>query len=552
MDVHRITRLSPLSYPSNDTDLSISVNSVRTPQAADPIYLAINRRLDALFAAHRKAEPHGSNSPCTAADTANEHNKELDAIRDDRARRLYAAGYTVQDMDTVERNANIADKLFATLKAGMGGTPFAAVTMATNIWPSSLSVFAPRDTPEAEAALQNALASWYAGAADASANAMISGLKPGLYQRPADDKLHNPFQASRAEKSQAYDRGLFGTAMNECNKWMVGFAIRNAALYPLRVALESQGQQKLAATLEHYMRPVTAVIVGIAIEHYDMIRDSKRHMLSTAILYGHRDTVQKEQEPKSLADEQEWLDQFEVLNRLDANALLEMVPKRLGEATAEAIKSIVTVNALKAVLTPASILGTTGLALGFAVTGAATTATREAAKNYQLNNGEIAAAAEAVKNILGALAFGLWAIGASLGESASRKAVEATDTHVANNVERVLNNMGRGCLAAVNYTESTAGSLATVSRNHVTRLGRSTANAFSSGAQNSRDLYNRPQRGFTPLGTTTIASSPSTLPGRAAARGLAPPPANATTSAEAPTITTAPSLPSTKDAGDIV
>jgi hypothetical protein len=522
MDTQRIATSHQILHHTNEIELATPVGSARSTYNIDPIHQQIHQRLDAHFRPHRN---NASDIQQTAAARARIHNDELDAIRDDRSQRLFDAGYTVHDMDIAERNANIADRIFATFKSGIGGSPFAAVTMATNTWPSMLEVFTPRDTPEGEAALQNALASWYAGAADASVNDMLSGLKPEYYQKPPDDKLHGSLQSSLEEKREAYDKGSFGNAMDECNKWLVGFAIRNAALYPIRVGLESQGKQELAAAFEAYMRPVTAVIVGIAIEHYNLSRDQNHNLFSPAMLYGRRDTVAEGHAPTPITLEHEWLDEFIVLRELDSTALLKMVPARLGAGTASAIKSIVSGENLKAVFSPTSIVGNMSLAGGFAAMGGATTAARRLATEHGLSDGKIAAAAEAVKNTLGAVAFGLWAAGATLGESESKKAVEATDAHVAKGVEGAMNSVGRSMVAGAKYTKDKAAG-----------IGSSTVDTFSSGVQISKDLYHRGQRGLSQRYANLMnPSSPS-----------------AATSAPAPAATSTLTSPSQRRTDDMV
>lgn len=513
MDTQRIATTHQISHHADEIELTTPVGPARSARNMDRFHQEIYDRLDAHFLPYRRNVPDIQQ---TAAATARGHNDELDTIRNDRAQRLFNAGYTVSDMDIVERNANIADRIFATFKSGIGGSPFAAVTMATNTWPSMLEVFNRRDTPEGEAALQNALASWYAGAADASVNDMLSGLKPEYYQKPPDEKLHGSFQASLSEKRETHDKNSFGNAMDECNKWLVGFAIRNAALYPIRVGLESQGKQELAAALEAYMRPITAVIVGMAIEHYNLSRDKSRSLLGPAMLYGRRDTVPEGQAPTPIAEEHEWLDEFIVLRNLDSTALLKMVPARLGAGTASAIKSIVSGNAVKTVFSPTSIVGNMSLAGGFAAMGGATTATRTLATEHGLSDGKVAAAAEAVKNILGAVAFGLWAAGASLGESESKKAVEATDAHVAKGVEGAINSVARGIVDGAAYTKDKA-----------VGIGNSTVSTFSSGVQRSQDLYHRGQRGlsqrYANLMNSPLPTAPTSIPAPVATSTLAPP-----------------------------
>ncbi|WP_447800638.1 hypothetical protein [Pseudomonas kilonensis] len=124
------------------------------------IGLAMSTRLQNHFEAHLETEV-GSDQPAAPASSA--RNTELSAIRDDRAQRLEAGGYNVHDMEKAEKNAARADRLFASIKSGMGGTPFAALTEAGNFQPSILQVAGKHANTVREAAIENAMACLYAG-----------------------------------------------------------------------------------------------------------------------------------------------------------------------------------------------------------------------------------------------------------------------------------------------------------------------------------------------------------------------------------------------------
>lgn len=325
----------------------------------------------------------------------------------------------------------------------MGGTPFAALTEAGNFEPSILQVAGKHGNTVREAAIENAMSCLYAGMADAAGNKMIAGFKPGYYLKPESDTLHPALQASVAEKLLALDKGPLRNAFDEANKWLTGFAVRNTAMYASTLAMTAAGKENLDAILQPALRPVTAIIVGIAIEHYNVSRDRTNHLADPAMLYGRRDAVPQGQPHKPIDQDTEWLDDFETLKDLDATALVKMVSARLGEGAATALNAVISGDALKEILDPVSVVGNGLLIGGFSAMGAATTATANLAKSKELGKMAATAASEGVKNVLGTLAFGLWAAGASLGGSVPKKAIAAVDAHVPKAVEGGADAAGR-------------------------------------------------------------------------------------------------------------
>ncbi|WP_434563093.1 RopAA-2 [Pseudomonas sp. Z5-35] len=401
---------------------------------------AMRTRLENHFEAHLEREA-GSDRPAASASSA--RNAELNAIRDDRAQRLEAGGYNVHDMEKAEKNAARADRLFASIKSGMGGTPFAALTEAGNFEPSILQVAGKHGNTVRQAAIENAMSCLYAGMADAAGNKTIAGLKPGYYLKPESDTLHPALQASVAQKLLALDKGPLRNAFDEANKWLTGFAVRNTAMYASTLAMTAAGKEDLDAILQPALRPVTAIIVGIAIEHYNVSRDRTNHLADPAMLYGRRDAVPQGQPHKPIDQDTEWLDDFETLKDLNATALVKMVSARLGEGAATALNAVISGDALKEIVDPVSVVGNGLLIGGFSAMGAATTATANLAKSSELGKMAATAASEAVKNVLGTVAFGLWAAGASLGGSVPKKAVAAVDAHVPKAVEGTADATGR-------------------------------------------------------------------------------------------------------------
>ncbi|MBV4551503.1 RopAA-2 [Pseudomonas sp. SWRI102] len=401
---------------------------------------AMRTRLENHFEAHLETEA-GSDQPAVSSSSA--RNAELNAIRDDRAQRLEAGGYNVHDMEKAEKNAARADRLFASIKSGMGGTPFAALTEAGNFKPSILQVAGKHGNTVRQAAIENAMSCLYAGMADAAGNKTIAGLKPGYYLKPESDTLHPSLQASVAEKLLALDKGPLRNAFDEANKWLTGFAVRNTAMYASTLAMTAAGKENLDAILQPALRPVTAIIVGIAIEHYNVSRDRTNHLADPAMLYGRRDAVPQGQPHKPIDQDTEWLDDFETLKDLNATALVKMVSARLGEGAATALNAVISGDALKEIVDPVSVVGNGLLIGGFSAMGAATTATANLAKSHELGKMAATAASEAVKNVLGTVAFGLWAAGASLGGSVPKKAIAAVDAHVPKAVEGTADAAGR-------------------------------------------------------------------------------------------------------------
>jgi hypothetical protein len=429
-------------------------------EAAQPVHHSPNLRTPGLAMSKRiqkHFEPHlekQAGSDVALASSA--RNAELDDIRADRAQRLESGGFNENDMEKVEKNAARADRLFASIKSGMGGTPFAALTLAGNFNPSILQVAGIKPDAVSQAASDNAVSSVYAHGADVILNKMMAGLKPGYYLKPAAETLHPALQDSVAEKLLALDKGPLRNAFNEANKWLTGFAIRDAAMLGSTLAMTAAGQAKLDAILQPALRPVTAIIVGILIEHYNVSRDRANHIADPAMLYGRRDAVPEGQPNKPLDQESEWLDEFKTLKDLDATALTKMVSARLGEGAAVALNALISGDALKEVLDPSSLAGGSLLTAGFAAMGAGTAATAELAKANDLGEMSATAVAQIVKNVLSTLSFGLWAAGASLGGSLPKEATKAIDAHVPKAIENGANATGRGAAKTADIAVKTS------------------------------------------------------------------------------------------------
>jgi hypothetical protein len=103
VDIHQIPSRVALHHIENIEEVS-PVGSRPLVNSMPPIHQAMHQKLDAIFAPHRVAVVNLALTPSdaqqAAAIAARTHNSELDSIRDDRAQRLFDAGYTVADMET--------------------------------------------------------------------------------------------------------------------------------------------------------------------------------------------------------------------------------------------------------------------------------------------------------------------------------------------------------------------------------------------------------------------------------------------------------------------
>lgn len=410
------------------------------PPRLDSTGQAMSARLDTHFTPHKEMQA-GTREPVPSGSST--RNAEFDAIRDNRAERLQAANNTVTDMNKAETNAAKADRLFASVKTLMGGTPFAALTEAGNFAPSILQVGGVHPNSVREAAKENAVSSLYACVADVIANSSIAGLKPGYYLKPDSDTLHPSLQASIAEKLLASDKGPIRNALDAATEQLIGFGIRNGLMYGNSLLLAGIGKTGVDDILRPALKPVTAILVGMAIEHYHVSQDRQHHTAGPAMLYGRRDAVAEGQPFKPIDQDTEWLDEFNTLKDLSATTLTKMVSAKLGEGAAVGLKALISGEAFKDVLDPVSIAGGGLLTAGFAATGGAIAATANRAKADQLGALATAATTKAVGDVLNTVAFGLWAFGASLGASLPTKAAAAIDAHVPKAVERAADATGR-------------------------------------------------------------------------------------------------------------
>ncbi|WP_434624373.1 RopAA-2 [Pseudomonas sp. Z1-29] len=550
MDTINVGASRGLTRAPDEIQQETTLRASHSPVLGD-IGVAMRTRLHNHFEAHLETQAD-SDQPAAPASSA--RNAELNAIRDDRAQRLEAGGYTVHDMEKAEKNAARADRLFASIKSGMGGTPFAALTEAGNFKPSILQVAGQHANTVRQAAIENAMSCLYAGMADAAGNKTIAGFKPGYYLKPESNTLHPALQASVADKLLALDKGPLRNAFDEANKWLAGFAVRNTAMYASTLAMTAAGREELDAILQPALRPVTAIIVGIAIEHYNVSRDRSNHLADPAMLYGRRDAVPEGQAHKPIDQDTEWLDDFETLKDLDATALVKMVSARLGEGAATALNAVISGDALKEIVDPVSVVGNGLLIGGFSAMGAATTATANLAKSTELGKMAATAASEGVKNVLGTLAFGLWAAGASLGGSVPKKATAVVDAHVPKAVEGGADAAGRVAvkggelalktsLTGARFAKETAVSATNHTKNAAQAVGDGVTSVASAIGTTSQSAWNK--------SVGALRQRSAVTPQSQAAQGQSIP-MQPLAGTQVQASSSAPARPTAQDDGDIV
>lgn len=531
MDINSVNRHMPVH--TDEITPVTPAGSIHPVQSLNATGVEIRDRLDHYFQAHRPT----SRSPGTQ-EQHEARNAELDAIRDDRAFKLQEEGFTIARMEKAEKNAAKLDTLVLTnIKAGMAGAPFAGMTLLGNLHPEVLE-YNPQETPLQEIGKQNTFASLYASGTNLFLNRLMKDLKPTENLNPKDADVHSSLKASRVEKREFHDKGLFHKAVDEANKWGVAFIIRNFVLiYGPHIALEATGHAKLATAIENLLRPLTALAAGIAIEHFNQQRDKRRNVAGPAMLYGLRDYVPEGQDPKPISEDHEWLDNLKNLEKADwlfSSGTSKELNNRVGKGIAGAMRALASGDAIKDVVgDPANLLGEALLAGGFALYGVGPNAIRNALPSLALSNrAALAAIADGVKEFLGAGAFWAEAFGGVVGKGLSEKAVEGIDKddQVAKGVTKGLDTVAHA--SAVGARKTGHGLAATgngiVSGGQyvgtgIMEGGRWAGQALSSGydktAGAGRSLRNRAHE---------FMSSPSATQG--------PAPAQAATTASTPAI----------------
>lgn len=487
----RSTQINPTAaHQGVEIRASTPPGNVHETVVLDPHTAAMKAHLNSHLTRYRVEE---------GVQNAEELNREMEQICNARMAWLLdtADGKEREDMTSirnVERTAERLDLFFNVVKFNIGGWPFAASTIGTNENPQVLEIFSRPKSNAAHDALVNAVASVFASVADATGNHLLSGFKPGQYQKPPDDELHSAIQASVAGKRLSLDKGILGNAFHEGLKWLIGFLARNFAVYPMTVVLTHYNQAQLAARIEHILRPISAVLVGVTIGLYTEHQDKKHGLAGLAMLYGRRDAPLANGERRPIAEEEEWKRNYLALKELNASGMLDMIPKRAGQGVATLLKSLVSGEALQANFTAANLGGAAALAGGFALMSYLTTQTQELTERHNLSQLQAALAVEAVKNVLGAFAFFFWAIGAYLGESLSKKAAHAVDSHVANGVENGLYATGRISLKGVKATKQMTAKLTKKTGQELGNATSATSSAVTRGRDSANQFFSRHQQ----------------------------------------------------------
>lgn len=511
MDIHTITARQVQINHADDITPATPTGSIHPAQALDANGRAMKDKIGKHFDVHRPTD----RSPGTP-EQRQRRNEELNALQDDRAFKLQQAEFTPERLDKAEKNAAKLDLLVLTnIKAAMAGSPFAGLTLAGNLHPEMLS-YNPQNTRLKEIAKQNTYASFFASLANVPGNRMMKDLKPTENLNPPDALLHAALQASRLEKRELHDKGLFGNSLDEAVKWGLTFTIRNFLLfYPLRTLLEHSGKAELAVAIENILRPMTALVAGVCIEQFNQYRDRQRDISGAAMLYGRRDAVPEGHEPKPIAEDHEWLDNLKNLEKADwlfSKATVKEFTDRVGKGAAGAAKSVLSGDFIKVIGEPENMLSEATLAAAFAAYGVAPAALRTYLEAQGYEPGEVAAIADAVKEALGALAFAAEAFMGVMGKGASEKAVDAVvkDDQFAKGVTKGLDKTAhlgaKGVTAIsdglVSGTKATGSGLATG--------GRFVGHAVSTGAEHLGNFASEQGRSLKDWSQTLTQRNPPT------------------------------------------
>lgn len=486
----------------------------------------------------------------------NRNNAELDLIANDRALKLQQKGHGIPQMEKAEKNAKNVDKMLTTIRATMGGSPFSGLTLATNLHPDTLN-HNPQATLLKDIGLQNALASLYASAADIGSNPLLKSFRPEETLNPGAQSVHPSLAASRAVITAANDKGAFMSAAVEFAKWGGTFLARNAAVYGLRVGLESTGKADLATDIENILRPLTAVVAGVVIAHYDQHVDRQRGIAGPAMLYGRRDRVPEGADPKDVEQDEEWLKTFESLQTMDwlfSKNTLTDVSDRAGKGVAGFANAALKGEVFSELGQLHNQISAGALAAGFAAYGVAPAALRQLMGNHDYSPTQIVAAADGIKEVLGAVAFGTWAFADKLVAVATGNSIKAVNENdqVAKGVTKGLNTGGRaaatvtskGADVVVDATKASGRGLKHTG-DFIADTSRSAGGAISSGVEtattytgrqlqnlrNRLDQSNNPPAPAVPTQNIPMTGMQSSNPGRAATSN----PAQSSSSAAPPT-----------------
>lgn len=510
---------------------STPTGSIHPAQALN----ANGEAMRAVIGRHLDVHRPNSRSPGTA-EQHQRRNDELNAIRDDRALKLQREGFTPERLDKAEKNAAKLDTWVLTnLKAGMAGSPFAGLTLVGNLNPEVLK-YNPQNTPLKEIGKQSAFGSLYASGANLTGNKLMNALKPRENLNPPDHDLHAALQASRLEKRELHDKGLLRSALDEAGKWATAFAVRNFVLnYPLRVLLERAGKAELAIEIENILRPLTALVAGICVEQFNQYRDRHRDIAGPAMLYGRRDRVPEGEDSKPIADDHEWLDNLQNLEKADwlfSKATGKEFTDRVGKGAAGAASAVFSGEALKVIGEPENILSEGTLAAGFAAYGVLPTALRALLDSKGYKPAEATAIADALKEFLGMFAFASEAFMGVMGKGGSENAIKAVnkDDQFAKGVTKGLDAGADLTGRAASKTSGGIGKAAMATGNGIANGGRYIGHGLTTGAeylgsfasQQGRSLVNHAQR----LTQRTTPATGTSAPAAATAIPMAAPAPN--------------------------
>ncbi|MEB0223840.1 hypothetical protein [Pseudomonas sp. 10S4] len=331
-------------------------------------------------------------------DRTDTNGEAMDALVEGRANRLHELNYSSADVDRLLDKAERMDRVTVPTQGAVGGLPFGVVTVVLDKVPGVT----------ADATGNPGYTGFIAGAMSGAADVVGGGVlakttEDSLWLKAPADKLETIMADSQKAKSEAHPIKQAGQSALALQT----FSVRNVVRLGAAAALNATAGPKVAAAFDTAIGSAGGMVAGAGYAVLMHNNQKAAGLVGGAQLFGRKD----------------WEDQFKELDKCSPSRPYINGAKRAAKFPLDVATE--TLSSVRKVFEGGNLLTNGGaLAGGFALTGMARNAAKQAALNQGLPKGAVAAADHAVNVAGSALTFAAYGAAGVLAGKAADKGVK--------------------------------------------------------------------------------------------------------------------------------
>lgn len=336
-------------------------------------------------------------------DRTENNGEEMDALVQGRANRLHELGYVPADVERLLDKAERMDRVTVPTQGAVGGLPFGVVTVVLDKVPGVT----------ADAAGNPGYTGYIAGAMSGAADVVGGGVlgkttEDSLWLKRRPTSLKRLWRTRRRPSPRPIRSSRQGKA-----PWPSRHSAPETPFVWVLAILNASNLPKVAAAVDTAIGSVGGMVAGAGYAVLMHNNQKAAGLVGGAQLFGRKD----------------WEDQFEELKKCSPSQPYINGAKRAAKFPLDVATE--TLSAVRKVFEGGNLLTNGGaLAGGFALTGMARNAAKQAALNQGLPKGAVAAADHAVNVVGSAITFAAYGAAGVLAGKAVDKGVEVIQEEV--------------------------------------------------------------------------------------------------------------------------